>query len=148
MSNTYSQICIHLVFSTKYRNPVLNHEIESKLTEYMRQYAYEHEMLMLAAGGSNDHLHILLIIPPKISVSDAARLIKGSSSKWLNDHIFKENTFRWQRGYGAFSINKSMIKTTIRYIQNQREHHKSISYQNELVKILEKHEIDYDNSSL
>lgn len=148
MGNTYSQIFIHLVFSTKKRTPVIRQEFEEELKTYISKSAQNHQLQILAVGGTENHLHVLLIVPPKHSVSKAAQLIKGSSSKWLNDHYFDQEKFRWQRGYGAFSINKSLVPTTINYIERQKEHHSKTTYQNEFIAFLEKHNIAYDRQKL
>lgn len=148
MGNTYSQIYIHLVFSTKERNPAIHSDIEEVLYNQIFFIGKKHGIKVLAVGGIEDHLHILLTIPPNMSVSKASQLIKGSSSKWLNDNFFQKEKFRWQRGYGAFSINKSLINTTTRYIENQREHHKAASYKDELKRFLAKHQISFDAKKL
>ncbi|HKK44282.1 MAG TPA: IS200/IS605 family transposase [Balneolaceae bacterium] len=143
--NTYSQIFIHLVYSTKKRAPILMSGFEENLKKYITDNAWKHELQILAIGGTEDHLHVLLIIPPKFSVSKAAQIIKGGSSRWLNKNYFEEKTFRWQRGYGAFSINKSMVPTTINYIKTQKEHHKETAYEDEFLAFLKKHEIEYQD---
>jgi len=147
MGNTYSQIFIHLVFSTKYRTPSLKQEFEGKLKSLIIRSAQEFEIHVMAIGGTADHLHVLFGIPPKISVSKAAQIIKGSSSKWLNDHFFDKQKSRWQRGYGAFSINKSLVPTTINYIKRQKEHHSGVTYQDEFKAILDKHDINKTNTA-
>ncbi|WP_138431661.1 IS200/IS605 family transposase [Fodinibius saliphilus] len=148
MSNTYSQIYIHLVFSTKYRAPSLKQDFEHQLQSYIRDHAEDQELKILAIGGTQTHLHILLTMPPKFPVSKAAQIIKGSSSRWLNKYHFDKEKFRWQKGYGAFSINKSLLPTTINYIKRQKEHHSEITYKDEFAAFLDKHEIDYDNRKL
>lgn len=148
MGHSYSQIFIHLVFSTKQRAPIISPEFEEKLNSYIINSGKKFDMQVLAIGGTENHLHVLLILPPKLSVSEAARIIKGGSSKWINDQFMEERKFRWQRGYGAFSINKSLVPTTIKYIKNQKEHHQSISYQEEFTKFLDRHKIDYRKQKL
>lgn len=148
MGNTYSQIFIHLVFSTKERKPNIRLEFEEKLKTYIYNSAKDHEIQVLAVGGTQDHLHVLVMMPPKFPVSKAVQIIKGSSSRWLNKYHFDDYKFRWQRGYGAFSINKSLLPKTINYIQNQKDHHTDISFQDEFTSFLEKHNIDYNKSTL
>lgn len=148
MGDTYSQIYIHLVFSTKHRTPNLKHNFADELKTYILNYAQDHKLKILAIGGTKDHLHILLIMPPKFPVSKAAQIIKGSSSRWLNKHHFHKEKFRWQKGYGAFSINKSLVPKTIDYIENQKEHHAKTSYVDELSAFLDKHEMDYNKVKL
>lgn len=148
MGNTYAQIIVHLVFSTKQRAPNLKQEIREKLKSYIYKSAEDHELQILAIGGTENHLHVLLIMPPKFPVSKAAQIIKGSSSRWLNKNYFDKEKFRWQRGYGAFSINKSMVPATIKFIKTQKTRHANISYQDEFVAFLEKHEMEYDRQKL
>lgn len=148
MGNTYSQIIIHLVFSTKQRAPNLKQEFREELKSYIYESAEDHELQVLAVGGTENHLHVLLIMPPKFPVSKAVQIIKGRSSKWLNDHYFDKEKFRWQRGYGAFSINKSMVPATIKYIKTQKARHANTSYQDEFIAFLEKHEMKYNRQKL
>lgn len=148
MGNTYSQIFIHLIFSTKKRTPNLKKEVQQELKSYICKSAEEQELQILGIGGTENHLHVLLIMPPKYPVSKAAQIIKGGSSAWLNKHHFDKKKFRWQRGYGAFSINKSLVPATIAYINKQKEHHASLSYQEEFTAFLDKHGMDYDRRKL
>jgi len=148
MGNTFSQIFIHLIFSTKQRAPNIKHQFEESLKSYISKSAEKHQLQILAIGGTANHLHVLLIIPPKFSVSKAAQIIKGSSSNWLNNTHFNKGIFRWQRGYGAFSINKSLVPATINYINKQKEHHTDTSYKEEFLAFLNKHDMDYDEKQL
>lgn len=148
MGNTYSQIIIHLVFSTKQRAPNLKQVFREELISYIHKSAEEHQLEVLAIGGTENHLHVLLIMPPKFPVSKAAQIIKGGSSKWLNNHYFDKEKFRWQKGYGAFSINKSLVPATINYIETQKRYHTQTSYQDEFIAFLEKHNMEYDRQKL
>jgi REP element-mobilizing transposase RayT len=148
MGNTYSQIFIHLIFSTKHRTPSIKKEFEEELKSFIVKASKDHELEVLAVGGMPNHLHALLAMPPKFPVSKAAQIIKGSSSRWLNKHFFEKETFRWQRGYGAFSINKSLVPATTKYIQHQEGYHAEYTYQDEFTAILEKHEMDYKEKKL
>ncbi len=85
-----------------------------------------------------DHVHMLIQLPPTIALSDAVEKIKGSSSKWMGPR------FAWQRGYGGFSVSKSSLNAVARYIRNQEQHHRKMSYEQELIALLEKHGIPYD----
>jgi len=145
MGNTYSKICIHYVFSTKYRKPIIKPEFERSLWEYMGGIAREHGMAALRIGGTSDHIHALILLPPIIAVSKGVQLIKAGSSKWVNDHYFTDRSFRWQKGYGAFSVSESKIPAVISYIANQKKHHMEKSFQQEYLGFLIKHQIDYDS---
>ena len=148
MGNTYSKICIHFVFSTQNRAPYIRDQFEKELKSFICASAQNQQLQVLAVGGTENHLHLLINLPTSCSVSRAARLIKASSSKWLNDHYFENREFRWQRGYGAFSVNNSMVAPTIKYINRQKEHHRQKSYGEEFVAILDKHSLTYDHKRL
>lgn len=101
-------------------------------------------MKALAIGGTMDHLHALLSLPSTMSFAKAVQLIKGGSSKWIHDTFPQYKKFEWQDGYGAFSVSASQVRRTIAYIQNQREHHRKRNFQEEFLKLLDKHGVAYD----
>jgi len=101
-------------------------------------------MKALAIGGTTDHLHALLSLPGMMSFAKAVQLIKGGSSKWINDTFPGAKKFAWQEGYGAFSVSASQVPKTIAYINNQKEHHRKKTFQEEFLELLTKHGIEYD----
>lgn len=101
-------------------------------------------MKALSIGGTQDHVHVLLSLPATLPVSKAVQLIKGGSSKWIHDTFAGLRKFAWQEGYGAFSVNVSLLEDTIRYIESQGEHHKRKTFQEEYIEFLRRHRIDYD----
>jgi len=101
-------------------------------------------MKALAIGGTTDHIHVLLSLPGMMSFSKAVQLIKGGSSKWINDTFPGPKKFTWQEGYGAFSVSVSQVPKTITYINNQKEHHRKKTFQEEFLELLMKHGIEYD----
>jgi REP element-mobilizing transposase RayT len=101
-------------------------------------------MRALAIGGVEDHVHLLLSIPSTLSIAKAMQLIKGSSSKWVHDTFSEHVDFEWQEGYGAFTVGISQVSDTRTYIENQLEHHRTKTYQDEFVAFLERHGIEYD----
>ena len=102
-------------------------------------------MKALAIGGTADHVHALLSLPGMMSFAKAVQLIKGGSSKWVHDHFLSLKKFGWQEGYGAFSVSASQVPKTIAYINNQREHHRRKTFQEEFIELLKKHGIEYDS---
>ena len=106
--------------------------------------ARENKMRALAIGGVADHVHLLLSIPSTLSIAKAMQLIKGSSSKWVHETYPEFKEFEWQEGYGAFTVGISQVPDTKFYIVNQREHHRSKSFQEEFIAFLERHGIEYD----
>lgn len=101
-------------------------------------------MKALAIGGTTDHMHALLSLPGMMSFAKAVQLIKGGSSKWINDTFPRHKKFEWQEGYGAFSVSASKVPKTIAYINNQKEHHRKKTFQEEFLELLTKHGIEYD----
>ena len=144
MANTFSSLHYHVVFSTKDREPWISREMESRLWSYLAGIALENDMKPLRIGGMPDHVHALLTIPAKMSVSIAVQRLKGPSSKWIHEEFPKMRGFAWQDGYGAFTIGKSQIKSVDTYIANQREHHRVRTFQEEFVMFLKRYEIEYD----
>jgi len=105
-------------------------------------------MKALAIGGVADHVHMLISLPGTLSVSKALQLLKGNSSKWIHDTFPKLHSFKWQEGYGAFSIGISAVQATVRYICDQAEHHRKRSFRDEFVAMLRRHGLDYDELML
>jgi len=102
-------------------------------------------MKALAIGGTVDHVHALLSLPGMMSFAKAVQLIKGGSSKWMHDTFSNQEKFAWQEGYGAFSVSSSQVSKTIAYINNQKEHHRKKTFQEEFLELLKKHGIEYDS---
>ena len=98
----------------------------------------------LCVNGMEDHLHILGNLPTKISVADAVRDIKANASKWIHENWPNRKSFGWQTGYSAFTVSMSQLKTVEEYIRNQKEHHKRFSFEEELTKFLNSHNIAFD----
>jgi REP element-mobilizing transposase RayT len=102
-------------------------------------------MKALAIGGTSDHVHALLSLPGMMSFAKAVQLIKGGSSKWIHDTLPAQRKFEWQEGYGAFSVSASQAPKAIAYINNQKEHHRRKTFQEEFLELLDKHGIEYDS---
>jgi REP element-mobilizing transposase RayT len=138
MSHTYYSLLVHCVFSTKERQILIPAELKKKLWPYIAGIARMNDFKALAVGGVRDHAHVLVSLPTTITVAKAVQLIKGGSSKWINDHL-DDRWFDWQDGYGAFTIGISQLQSTIRYIDNQERHHSRMSFDQELRRMLERH---------
>jgi REP element-mobilizing transposase RayT len=143
MSHTYCLALFHCVFSTRERQKVIAPELQERLWAYMGGIAREHGMKALAVGGADDHVHILLLLPSSVTISQAMRTIKAGSSKWIHKTCGQAK-FEWQLGYGAFTIGWSQVDATVAYIAGQKEHHKKRDFQAEFLAILEQHRIEYD----
>jgi putative transposase len=144
MAHSYISALYHCVFSTKERCKTITEDLESRLWPYLGGIARENKMRALEIGGIEDHVHLLLSIPSTLSIAKTMQLIKGGSSKWVHDTFPEHNKFEWQEGYGAFSVGISQVEDTRKYISNQREHHRTKTFQDEFVAFLDKHGIEYD----
>ena len=148
MANTYTSLNVHYVFSTKGRAPVLVGEMKERLWAFMGGIARENKMTARCIGGVSDHVHLLVSLPAALSIAKAIQLIKGGSSVWLHETFPEASTFAWQEGYGAFTVSVSHLDDTIAYIENQEEHHRIKTFQEEYLSFLRKHEIRYDEKYL
>src|SRR5262249_21953327 len=120
MANTFTHLHYHLVFSTKHREPWLRCEIQQRVWAYLGGIAHANRLTPLLIGGVEDHVHMLLGMPPTISVSAALKQLKGGSSAWIKQPIPGCRGFGWQDGYGAFSLSKSQEPDLDSYIRGQR----------------------------
>jgi len=142
LSHSYAQNHLHIVFSTKERLKLIPKPMQPKLWSYMAGIARNHDFLVLANGGMDDHVHLLIQLPPVLALAHAVSLLKANSSTWMKDHGLK---FSWQEGYGAFSVSASNMATVKRYIANQEKHHQKMTFEDEFISLLEKHGIEYDS---
>jgi REP element-mobilizing transposase RayT len=144
MAHSYVSTLTHCVFSTKERRRIINADMQTRLHSFIGGIARANDMKALAVGGVEDHVHILLSLPSTVSVAKALQLIKGGSSKWVHETFPSSCSFAWQEGYGAFSIGVSQIADTVAYIQNQQEHHRKRTFEEEYMSFLKRHGIEFD----
>jgi len=137
MSHAYARNHLHVVFATKRRRNLIGDP--DRLWAYMRGIARNYQIDLEAIGGTVNHVHILLALPPKLSLSDAIRAIKANSSKWMNENGHR---FAWQEGYAAFSVSASNLAQVAAYVRNQPEHHRHRTFEEEYLALLKKHGID------
>ena len=142
MSHTYVSGLVHCVFSTKNRRNTIAVEKLSDLWSYLGGIARKNGFKTIAVGGTENHVHLLLSLPATIPLAKAMQLLKGGSSKWMNDT--GDGNFAWQEGYGAFTVGISQQATTTSYINSQAEHHRKRGFEEEFTAFLKKHGIDYD----
>jgi len=145
MGNTYTSLHYHIVFSTKERLEMINADIKEPLFAYLAKTINNEYGFTRKINGTNDHIHILADLNPKFAISDILRKIKTSSSKWMNKNFRLKYKFIWQEGYGAFTVSKSSIKPVMNYIIAQNEHHKKMTFKDEFLNLLKKHEIEYND---
>lgn len=146
--STYTNLLYHLVFSTKERRPLIRPEFSERLHEYIGGTLRGLGGIALEINSVADHIHILTRLKPNVSVSDLLRDLKANSSKWVNEEILRIRKFGWQDGYAAFSVSESQVPRVRKYIQSQPEHHRRIDFKSELLQLLKRHKIDYDERYL
>ncbi|MGI0108303.1 IS200/IS605 family transposase [Salinimicrobium sp. WS361] len=144
MANTYTQIHIQAIFAVQNWQSLIKSVWEVELYKYITGIIQNNGHKVLQVNGMPDHIHVLFGLRPAQGLSDLMKLVKQDSSKWINSKGILNGRFSWQAGYGAFSYSKSQVPQVIKYIQNQKEHHKKSSFQEEYLKLLETHEVEFD----
>jgi putative transposase len=128
VGQTLTCLHYHLVFSTKNRLPQITADLRERLYDYMGGIIKGERGVLFAAGGAEDHVHLLVALPAQPSLADFMRLIKTNSSKWVHETFASHRDFAWQSGYGAFSVSRSNDDHVRQYIAAQAEHHRRISF--------------------
>ena len=148
MSNTYTQLIIQLVFAVKGRKSFISETWEEELYKYITAVVQNDRHKMLAINGMPDHIHILIGLNPAISISDLVKDIKRASNNWIKEKGLIKIKFEWQSGFGAFSYSRSHLDKVYKYIQNQKIHHKKVSFKSEYLTELKANEIEYKDEYL
>src|SRR5829696_8761682 len=144
MSHTFTHLAVHIVFSTSDRLPTIAPEIKRELFAYMAGIITRKNAKPIIINGMPDHVHLLVGLPADMTVADLVRFVKTNSSKWVHDRWPERGTFGWQAGYGAFSVSRSAMSDVERYIAQQEEHHRHLSFQDEFIALLKRHDIPFD----
>ena len=145
MSHTHAANFVHCVFGTKERRDLIPAELQEWLYAYFTGIADNLGFKILAAGGTSNHVHLLIGLPPVLTLAEVVQKLKANSSRWVGESRMQ---FEWQKGYGAFSVSPSLLKTVQAYIRNQAEHHRRRSFEDEFRALLEKSGVDYDAERL
>jgi len=149
MPQSLSKVYLHIVFSTKHRHPFLaNPEFRAEMHRYLGGTCNAIGSRVIAAGGISDHVHILCLLSRKQSIADMVMALKGQSSRWAKQSRPALRRFRWQRGYGVFSVSESAVEVVRAYVNNQEVHHRKKSFKEEYLRLLEEHNITYEESYL
>ncbi|MBK7231269.1 MAG: IS200/IS605 family transposase [Saprospiraceae bacterium] len=148
MPNTFSQMYIQIVFAVQNRNNFIHPSWEDELFKYMTGIIRNKEQKLIAINGVPNHIHILIGMKPSCCLSDLMREVKKSSNEFVNEQKFLKHKFRWQEGFGAFSYSHSSLGRVIRYIENQKEHHKIQTFKEEYLDFLKKFQIEYKDEYL
>lgn len=140
----FTQLFTQLVFAPKYRERLLTREIRPELFSYISGTISNRGHKSIIVNGVEDHIHILLGLNPKESISDLVAALKRSSSIFINEKNWFKGRFHWQEGYGAFSYGKSQVERVYKYIENQENHHQNRTFREEYVKMLNAFDIKHD----
>ncbi len=146
--SSYISNQVHFVWATKGREPVIQLDWQDRLYGYLGGILDNKKCKLVAAGGIEDHVHVLASLNATVSLAETAGALKANSSRWIHESFPHSKDFQWQEGYGAFSVSKSDEPRVVNYIHSQKEHHDQQTFQDEFVKLLEKHGIAYDDRYL
>ncbi len=144
MPQSLSKVILHIIFSTKDREPWLDSKLRTRMHGYLATICRELGADFVHVGGVSDHVHIMTILPRTVSQAEFVEQIKKVSSKWIKGVDARYRGFFWQRGYGAFSVSPSLLKVVLKYIEGQQKHHRTRTFQEEYRELLRKHAVDFD----
>jgi REP element-mobilizing transposase RayT len=144
MPQSLARILVHLIFSTKNREPSLSPDLQAELHPYLASVLDHDGCPALKVGGVEDHVHLLFGLPRTLTIAQVVENVKTSSSKWIKTQGAPLAHFYWQAGYGAFSVSQSNAAAVIQYIEGQAEHHRRETFQDEFRKILRRYQVSFD----
>ena len=144
MPQSLSKVYVHIIFSTKNRQNLIDNRIENSLYEYLGGICKGLECNPVRVGGHKNHVHLFCLLSRKVAQMKLLEEIKKQSSKWIKTKGQAYSNFYWQDGYGIFSVNPTETDKVIDYIQLQQEHHKHKSFQDEFITFLKKYQVEYD----
>jgi putative transposase len=141
MGHTYSNLLVHIIYSTKDRAPFITPDLKPRLYSYIGGIVRNLDGVLVEIGGIEDHVHLFVRFPPKLAIAELVGKVKSNSSKWAKREV---PDFAWQAGYAPFSVSESAAADVQRYILNQEEHHRTMSFQDELRAFLRRNGIEFD----
>jgi len=144
MSHTYTHLLTHFIFSTKDRLPHIQDKLRERLLPYLGGIIKELKAAPLAINAMPDHVHLLISLSADVAPAEMMRIVKTNSSRWIHEGFAEHKSFAWQKGYGAFSVSESNAEKVREYIARQEEHHRVVTFQEEFLQFLKRHQIDYD----
>jgi REP element-mobilizing transposase RayT len=144
MLQSLSQLYVHLIFSTKHREPLLLSPVREDLHAYLAAVLNNQDPPALKVGGVTDHVHALFRLSKNIALAKIVEDVKTSSSKWVKTQGHGLGNFHWQSGYGAFSVSSGDVEEVVEYIAQQESHHRVVSFKEEFRRLLDAHGIAYD----
>ena len=148
LSKSFTKLYIHCVWSTKNRSQILNNNVREKLFAHIRDNCIKKDITILEINGYTDHVHLLIDLNPTMPVAEAVNLIKGESSHWINENKLFPGHFSWQKRYSAFSVSHSVKGKVINYIRNQENHHRTMSYMDEIKKFYQEFGMEFKEEYL
>src|SRR5882762_7404963 len=148
MSDSYTNLLYHIIFSTKDRRPLITADHQSRLYDYIGGIIRGVGGISLELNGTEDHVHLLTKLRPDTALSDVLRDLKANASGWMHNVFPEVRDFSWQRGYGAFTVSHSNVDEVRRYIANQKVHHQKISFRDEFIQFLKVNQIEFDERFL
>lgn len=148
MSKEFISCLVHVVVGTFQQKNFLTADVRNQLSVYLSAVAKSKGMKLVALGGTENHVHILLALPSKLSVESAIIPLKQSSTTWLRQNFQSLRSFSWASGFAVFSISRSQLDSTLLYIQNQEQYHWKKSFQEEYKDFLNYHHLPYNEASL
>ena len=146
MPQSLSLAIVHVIFSTKERHPFLDLETRPKLHAYLATVARNAGCEAYRVGGVADHVHLAIRLSRTITIADLVETLKTSSSKWVKTQSSELAVFAWQRGYGCFSVGPSDVHALLAYIDDQENHHRTRTFQEEFRMFLQKYGVEYDEA--
>jgi REP element-mobilizing transposase RayT len=144
MSQSFTNLLYHLIFSTKDRRPLLTPEYQPRLYDYIGGVIRGLGGISLGIDGVEDHVHVLAKLRPDKALSDVLRDLKCNASGWMHDVFPTLAEFSWQRGYAAFTVSQSNLRQVQRYLERQKEHHLKVPFRDEFIVFLRANEIEFD----
>lgn len=148
MSQSLSKLYVHIIFHTKYNQDLIHTDIEPELYAYIGGVIKASGSFPIKINGTENHIHILTTMSKNIALAKFVEEIKRNSSRWIKTKGEQYQNFAWQGGYAGYSVSQSVVEKVERYIENQKEHHKTISFQDEYRKFLNEYNVDYDENYL
>ena len=148
MAQSFTNLLYHLVFSTKHREPWISDTVEGRVHSFLGGLIRGQKGIALEINGMADHVHILAKLTQSKAVADVLRDLKANSSGWIHAEFPSLKAFSWQLGYAAFTVSESQVERVREYIRNQKEHHRRVTFQEELISLLREHGVDFDEQYL
>ena len=144
MAGKFLCVNLHMIWSTKRRQRLIHPEWSGRLYAYLGSIAGAKNARLIAANSEPDHIHLYVSLPSPLTLAEMINACKSNSTRWIRQTFPDRRWFSWQEGYAAFSVSRSQEQAVIEYIRNQHEHHRKCDFQQELLELLRRHEIEFD----